>query len=181
MRLVPLLVAGGHAVAGMTRTPGNAGVLRELGAQPVVCDVYDAAALRGAVDAFGPDLVMHQLTDLPDDVTEIAGAAERNTRIRQEGTRNLLAAAAAAGCGRVIAQSIAWKLPPERAAGIAAFEAQVLDAGGVIIRYGQFYGPGTFYPQAPPPPPRIQVDAAARATVELLDAESGAVEVVQDE
>ena len=57
----------------------------------------------------------------------------------------------------------------------------MLDAGGVIIRYGQFYGPGTFYPQAPPPPPRIQVNAAARATVELLDAEPGAVEVVQDD
>jgi len=85
-RLVPLLVAGGHAVAGMTRTPGNAD-------RP------------------------------PDDVNEIAGAAVRNTRIREEGTRNLLAGAAAAGCGRVIAQSIAWKLPPKRAAGIAAFEA----------------------------------------------------------
>jgi nucleoside-diphosphate-sugar epimerase len=179
LRLVPLLTGAGHAVAGMTRSPGNAPMLRDLGAQPVVCDVYHAAALNGAVEAFGPDLVMHQLTDLPDDVADIAGAAGANSRVRDEGTRNLLAAAAAAGCERVIAQSIAWKLGPERAAGIAAFERQVLDAGGVVVRYGQFYGPDTYYPDAPPPPPRIEIDAAARATVALLDAAPGVVEVVE--
>ena len=178
-RLVPLLVADGHVVAGMTRAPGNAGLLRDLGAAPVLCDVYDAAGLAGAADAFGPDLVMHQLTDLPDDVDEIAGAAGRNARIRDEGTRNLLAAATAAGCDRVMAQSIAWKLPPERAAGIAAFERQVLDARGTVIRYGQFYGPGTYYPRQPPPPPRIHVDAAARATADLLGAAPGVVEVAE--
>jgi nucleoside-diphosphate-sugar epimerase len=180
VRLVPLLTGAGHVVAGMTRHPGNAPMLRDLGAQPVVCDVYDAAALHGAVEAFAPDLVMHQLTDLPDDVAGIAGAAAANSRIRDEGTRHLLAAAAAAGCDRFIAQSIAWKLPPERAAGIAAFERQVLDAGGVVVRYGQFYGPDTYYPDAPPPPPRIAIDAAATATVALLDAGPGVVEVVED-
>jgi nucleoside-diphosphate-sugar epimerase len=180
VRLVPLLTGAGHAVAGMTRSPGNAPMLRDLGAQPVVCDVYDAGALSGAVEAFAPDLVIHQLTDLPDDVADIAGAAGANSRIRDEGTRNLLHAAAAAGCERVIAQSIAWKLGPERAAGIVAFERQVLDAGGVVVRYGQFYGPDTYYPDTPPPPPRIEIDAAARATVALLNAAPGVVEVVKD-
>lgn len=180
VRLVPLLVAGGHAVAGMTRSPDKAQRLRELGAQPVVCDVYDAPALTGAVDAFGPDLVMHQLTDLPDDPAQIAAHGERNVRIRLEGTANLLAAAAGAGCDRLLVQSIAWKLPNERAAqAMAAFEQQVLDARGVVVRYGQFYGPDTFYPEGPPPPPRIQIDAAARATVDLLDAAPGVVEVVE--
>lgn len=178
-RLVPLLVAAGHAVAGMTRTPAKADQLRRLGAEPVVCDVYDLAALRVAVAGFAPETVVHQLTDLPDDVGEIAGFGDRNDRIRREGTRNLLMATAAAGAARFLAQSIAWKLPAPRAAGIRAFEGQVLDAGGVVLRYGQFYGPGTFYVDAPPPPPRIHIDRAAEATVALLDAPPGVVEVVE--
>ena len=179
LRLVPLLVAAGHQVAGMTRTPAKAEQLRALGAAPVVCDVYDAAALTGAVEAFGPEIVIHQLTDLPDDVARIGDFGERNSRIRVEGTRNLLAAAAAAGAERVFAQSIAWRLPPGRGAAIADFEAQVLAAGGVVLRYGQFYGPGTFYEDAPPPPPRVEIDEAARATVRLLGTPGpGVVEVL---
>jgi nucleoside-diphosphate-sugar epimerase len=178
-RLVPLLVAAGHTVAGMTRTPAKADQLRRLGAAPVVCDVYDLAGLQAAVAGFAPQVVVHQLTDLPDDVAEIAEFGDRNDRIRREGTRNLLTAAATAGVTRFLAQSIAWKLPSPRAAGIRAFEAQVLDAGGVVLRYGQFYGPGTFYADAPPPSPRIRIDEAAEATVALLDAPPGVVEVVE--
>ena len=179
VRLAPLLVRAGHDVAGMTRTPGKASALREVGAQPVVCDVFDLDSLRGAVAAFDPDLVMHQLTDLPDDVSQVGEFGERNDRMRREGTRNLLSAAAEAGVSRFAAQSIAWELPGERGKNTAAFERQVLDAGGVVIRYGQLYGPGTYYPDAPPPPPRVHVDEAARATVGLLDAEPGVVEVVE--
>jgi nucleoside-diphosphate-sugar epimerase len=179
VRVAPLLVGAGHAVAGMTRTPAKAGALRELGVQPVVCDVFDLDALRGAVTAFDPDLVMHQLTDLPDDVGQIGHYGERNDRIRREGTRNLLSAAADAGVTRLMAQSIAWKLPGKRGENTAAFERLVLDAGGVVVRYGQLYGPQTYYPDAPPPPPRIHVDEAARATVGLLDAEPGIVDVVE--
>jgi nucleoside-diphosphate-sugar epimerase len=179
VRLTPLLIEEGHAVAGMTRTPGKASELRELGAQPVVCDVFDFEALRGAVAAFDPEMVLHQLTDLPDDVSQIGDYGERNDRIRQEGTRNLLVAAADAGVTRFLAQSIAWKLPGRRGENTAAFEQLVLDAGGVVIRYGQLYGPQTYYPDTPPPPPRIHVDEAARATVGLLDADSGIVEVVE--
>jgi len=180
VRVAPLLVGAGHAVAGMTRTPAKAGELRELGVQPVVCDVFDAGAVGGAVAAFDPDLVMHQLTDLPDDVDQIGDYGERNDRIRREGTRNLLSAAAAAGVTRFLAQSIAWKLPGKRGENTAAFERLVLDTGGVVIRYGQLYGPQTYYPDAPPPPPRVHVDEAARATIRLLDAEPGIVEVVED-
>ena len=114
VRLIPLLVRDGHEVAGMTRSPGKAAALRELGAEPVVCDVFDAGALAQAVTAFGPELVMHQLTDLPDRAGQIPEFAARNNRIRTEGTRNLLAAAAQAGATRFLAQSIAWTPPARR-------------------------------------------------------------------
>ena len=181
VRLVPLLVAAGHEVAGMTRSPEKAGLLAELGARPVVCDVYDAGALTGAVTAFGPALVFHQLTDLPDRAADLASNRGRNTRMRSEGTRNLLAAAAAAGAGRVIAQSISWELPAEAGrTAPARHERAVLRAGGVVIRYGQFWGPGTYYETAPPEPPRIHIDDAARLTMASLDVPPGVTMVIDD-
>ena len=107
VRLIPLLVTEGHEVAGMTRSPGKVEMLRELGAEPVVCDVYDAGALTAAVTAFRTEMVMHQLTDLPDTADQITDYRDRNNRIRTEGTRNLVAAMNAAGAERLIAQSIA--------------------------------------------------------------------------
>lgn len=181
VRLVPLLVRDGHEVAGMTRSPGKAAALRELGAEPVVCDVFDAGALARAVTTFGPELVMHQLTDLPDQAERIPEFAARNSRIRTEGTRNLLAAAAQSGATRFLAQSIAWT-PPAGGEAVAEHERLVLAAGGVVIRYGIFYGPGTYSGSGPvPPPPRIQVDEAARRTVALLTAPSGVVVVTEDQ
>jgi nucleoside-diphosphate-sugar epimerase len=181
VRLVPLLAAAGHTVAGLTRSPDKAGRLRELGAEPVVCDVFDAAALTRAVVAFGPDVVLHQLTDLPDDAAELSAYGPRNARIRSEGTRNLLAAATAAGAQRVIAQSISWELPADRgSASAAAHERMVLAAGGVVIRYGQLFGPGTYYESAPPDPPRVHVDDAARQTMPVLRAPAGLTVVVDD-
>jgi nucleoside-diphosphate-sugar epimerase len=168
-------------VAGMTRSPGKTGLLRELGAQPVVCDVFDADALTRAVSGFGPDVVFHQLTDLPDHAGDIAAFGDRNDRMRTEGTRNLLAAAAAAGAPRVIAQSISWELPSAgRRAATAALERAVLQAGGVVIRYGQLYGPGTYYETDPPDPPRIHVDDAARQTLPALAAPPGVTIVADD-
>jgi nucleoside-diphosphate-sugar epimerase len=181
VRLIPLLVRDGHEVAGMTRSPGKEAVLRELGAEPVVCDVFDAGALARAVTAFGPELVMHQLTDLPDQAEQIPEFAARNNRIRTEGTRNLLAAAAQAGATRFLAQSIAWA-PPAAGGAVAEHERLVLAAGGVVIRYGVFYGPGTYSgADRVPPPPRIQVDEAARRTVALLTAPSGVVVVTEEQ
>jgi len=79
-----------------------------------------------------------------------------------------------ARAGRVIAQSIAWELPSEhRRAVTATHERAVLQAGGVVIRYGQLYGPGTFYPAAPPEPPRVHVDDAARQTLPALGVPPG--------
>ncbi len=177
VRLVPLLVAQHHEVAAMTRSPGRTAELARLGAEPVVCDVYDAEGLKDAVAASRADVVMHQLTDLPDDRSELGAFAARNDRIRREGTRNLVAAADGR---KVYAQSIAWETPPERAGTIAAHERMVLDAGGVVLRYGQLYGPGTFYEDGPPAPPRIAVGEAARRTVALLGAASGIYDLVED-
>ena len=174
IRLMPRLVSAGHEVAGMTRSHDKTAQIAAFGAQPVVCDVFDAAALLDAVSAFRPDLVIHQLTDLPDNVEQIPDYAERNNRIRTEGTRNLLSAAATAGAGRLLAQSIAWA-PPGSGQAVVEHERLVLDAGGVVVRYGQLYGPGTYYPDDPPPPPRIHVDDAARRTMALFDAPSGIV------
>lgn len=197
-RLLLLLRDAGHEVFGTTRSPANAERLRALGADPVVVDVFDAAALSRAVASARPEVVIHQLTDLPDrlDPGQMAEAIPRNARIRDEGARNLVAAARAAGARRLIAQSIAWLYAPgpephgeddplqapegARAvsvAGVLALERQVLDASplvGIVLRYGQFYGPdtGTDAPAGAAP---LHVDAAAYAA--LLAVERGAAGV----
>ena len=180
VRLVPLLLARAHRVAGMTRSPRKAQELRALGAEPVVCDVFDAAALEQAVSSFRPDAVLDELTDLPDDAGSISAFRQANARVRREGTRNLLAAANTAGAGRFLAQSVAWQLRGDAGAAVEEMERWVLDAGGVVLRCGQFYGPGTYYEQAPPPPPRVHVDEAARRTVDVLAAPSGIIEIVEE-
>jgi len=174
VRLVPLLVAAGHEVAAMTRTPSKLERLRNLGAEAVLCDVYDAGALRRAVVAFQPEVVVNELTDLPD---EQAATNEANARMRREGMRNLLAAAGGAHAARFLAQSVAWQLSGDGGAAVAELERLTLSAGGVVLRYGRLYGPGTYYEHEQPEPPRIQVDRAARRTVPALDAPSGIIEV----
>lgn len=177
LRLVPLLVAAGHEVAGMTRSVGKVERLRALGAEPVVCDAFDAAALREAVVAFQPEAVVNELSDLPD---EQAATNEPNARMRREGTRNLLAAAEGAGASRFVAQSIAWRLPGDAGEAVTELERLVLAADGVVLRYGRLYGPGTYYEEGRPEPPRVHVDEAARRTVPALYAASGIVEVTDD-
>src|SRR5262249_61353492 len=145
----------------MTRSPHKAGLLSGLGAQPVVSDVIDADALTQALIAFGPEVAFHQLPDLPDKLGALAASRDRNDRMRTEGTGNLLAAAAAAGAKRVIAQSISWELPSaSRRAVTAAHERVVLRAGGGGIPDGQLYGPGTHSPRTPPEQPRSPADHA---------------------
>jgi nucleoside-diphosphate-sugar epimerase len=147
-----------------------------------VCNVYDKARLVEAVDAFRPDLLMHQLTDLPDDVRELAARRDANARIRVEGTRNLIDAAVHAGVRRFLAQSIAWPLPPGTGADAVAFlERSVLAVDGVVLRYGQLYGPGTYFPTEKPAHPRIHIDAAAQATMDAIGHPSGVIVVVEPE
>jgi nucleoside-diphosphate-sugar epimerase len=169
--LVRLLVADGHTVAGLTRAQPD--VVAALGAQAITGDVFDANGLARAVSDFAPDVVINQLTDLPDDFAQIA--PEPNRRIRTEGNANLIAAANGA---RYLAQSVAWELTGAAGAAVRELERTTLEAGGVVLRYGQFYGIGTYYEDEPPPHPRIHVDDAARRTVEALEAPSGVIVVV---
>ena len=161
--LCRLLVADGVHVIGTTRSAEKASMLASMGVEPVVVDVYDRDALIRAVVSARPDVVIHQLTDLPAvfDPATLPAALVRNARVRDEGTRNLVAAAVAVGAKRLIAQSIAFSISDA----LIAFEQQVLDAplDGIILRYGQFYGPGTWTAVPPSAPPVLYVDAAAAA------------------
>ncbi|GIH22606.1 dTDP-glucose 4,6-dehydratase [Acrocarpospora phusangensis] len=175
-RLIPLLVRAGHVVGGMTRSPGKTESLARLGAEPILCDVFDREAVIRAVCDFRPDVILNELTDLPDDAAELGEYTESNARIRTEGNRNLIDAARRSGSPKILAQTVAWQLPTGTgAAAVAELERSVLAEGGVVLSYGQFYGPGTFYEDRIPSEPRVQIDRAAARTVELLDEPSGVV------
>ena len=161
------LVAAGHEVTGMTRREGKAAALREAGAQAVVCDAFDAERVREAVVAARPEAVVHMLTALPQRFTPRTNLEPTN-RVRIEGTRNLIAAAQAAGARRVVAESVSFFYAPEggwvkdeevpldldapgkfgpAVAAVADLERQVLNAEGLEglpLRFGWFYGPGTY-------------------------------------
>jgi nucleoside-diphosphate-sugar epimerase len=172
VQLIPLLIERGFKVAGATRSPEKASGLEAQGVLPVVCDVFDRARLIELVVNFGPEIVMHQLTDLPDEREQLAEFLASNSRIRTEGTRNLLDGAHQSGASQFIAQSIAWQMPDPAGRAVAEHERMVREIGGVVARYGQFYGPGTYHPTDKPDHPRIHVAEAARQTVELIDAPS---------
>jgi nucleoside-diphosphate-sugar epimerase len=185
--LLRLLRAAGHAVTGTTRSPAKATEIETLGARAMVVDAFDAVALKRAVAAAKPEVVIHQLTDLPDtlDPSQRAAVLERNARLRAEGTRNLMAAAQAAGVRRVVAQSIAFIYAPgpqphregdpldtnesqrTTIAGVVALENTVTRTpgiDGVVLRYGRLYGPGTWFATTNGAGP-LSTDAAAHAAL----------------
>jgi nucleoside-diphosphate-sugar epimerase len=178
-RLIPRLVQAGHVVGGLTRSPSKADLLSHLGAEPILCDVFDREALIEAVSEFKPDVMLNELTDLPDEVAQIAEFAGLNARIRTEGTQNLIEAARQNGSPKILAQSLAWQLPdgPDARA-VAELERSVLAESGVVLRYGQFYGPGTYYEEQPPEEPRVHIDRAAERTVEALAEQTGVVVII---
>ena len=202
-RLTPLLVLMGHEVTGTTRSAAKAGSIEAMCGRPVIVDVFDADALRQAVATERPDVVIHQLTDLPDvnDPAKYAATREANARIRIEGTRNLMAAAKAAGARRVIAQSVAFAYAPgpephhesdplalegpgkRTAEGIAALEWAVLHTPpieGVVLRYGRLYGPGT-WTETPEGRGPLHVDAAAHAALLALERGAGIYNIAEDD
>src|SRR4030095_13166234 len=112
-------------------------------------------------------------------LAETPTSAAANARIRREGTRNVIAAARAAGAVRIYAESVAWPRGGAGGAAVEEHERSVLAAGGVVLRYGRLYGPGTYYEREAPPPPRIHVDEAARRTVAALETSSGVITIVE--
>jgi nucleoside-diphosphate-sugar epimerase len=194
-RLAPLLLQRGHEVFGTTRAPARAAELERIGVRALVLDAFDAPGVTRAVGALRPSVVIHQLTDLSGGFAadRVGETLTRNARLRSEGTRNLVAAARAAGVRRLVAQSIAWVYAPGRephdeddpldlaavgdravtAQGVVALERAVMGAvpvEGVVLRYGWFYGPGAS--ARPAGRPGLHVDAAAQAAA--LAVERGA-------
>ncbi len=170
-RLVPQLVEAGHQVTAITRSKEKLGMLSDLGAEAVVCDVFDAGRLGTVVARAEPDAVINQLTDLPQSLNprKLKEYYAANNRVRREGTRNLLDAARGAGVSRFLAQGAAyWYAPtggPVKTEEAPLYldapapigpavqtmrevEDAVLSADGlegIVLRYGMFYGPGTWY------------------------------------
>jgi nucleoside-diphosphate-sugar epimerase len=201
--MTPLLLGAGHDVTGSTRTEKVARELESAGLHGVVADVFDADALKRVVVAARPEIVIHQLTDLPrgvPDEKELAAAYPRNARIRIEGTRNLVAAAKAAGARRFIVQSVAFAYAAGREPHVetdplnvtdgprvvtvrAAVDMtrQVLASGmeAVVLRYGLLYGPGT-WTEGPVRKPPVHVDAAAHAAFLAVTRGSGIYNIADE-
>jgi nucleoside-diphosphate-sugar epimerase len=225
-RLVPQLVEAGHEVTAITRSEGNLGMLGKLGAEAVLCNVFDAGRLGSVVAQAEPNAVINQLTDLPQSLNprKLGEYYAANNRVRREGTRNLLSAALGAGVRRFLVQGAAYWYAPtggpvqtEEAPlyldaptpigpaveTIKEVEDAVLSADGiegVVLRYGMFYGPGTWYAKDGDVGRQVRkrrypmigkgegtysfihVDDAASATVAALEAaRPGVYNVVDDE
>jgi nucleoside-diphosphate-sugar epimerase len=224
--LLPLLVEAGHDVVGMTRSESKAERIRAAGADAVVADALDAAAVERVVVAAQPEVVVHQLTAIPTQVDprRFADDFAATNRLRREGTRNLVSAARAAGARRVVAQSISQAYAPvggwvkteddplyadapppftDVFAAVIDLEETVLADGGIeglVLRYGNFYGPGTLfahdgfnaelvrrqlYPIAGGGPAHwsfVHVEDAAAATVRAVEGgEPGVYNIADDE
>ncbi len=193
-RLVPLLAAAGHAVAGLTRSPSKAEGLRLAGAAPLVADALDPAAVRAAVREVRPEVIVHEMTALTSasDLRRFDRTFAVTNRLRTEGLDHLLAAAREVGTSRFIAQSFCgW--PYARVGGPVKTEEDPLDpapprqmrntleairhlersvaAGtafdGVVLRYGAFYGPGSGLFDGP------MIDQVRRRLVPLIGDANG--------
>ena len=169
--LVPILLEAGHEVVGTSRSPEKAEAVRATGAGCVVCDALDAASLAGAVKDARPEVVVNQLTNLPRRFNPRNPDYGLTARLRREATATLAGAAAAAGARRLVSQSIAFIYAPtgdpvkdeeaplmrpsgskfdEALEATLDLERTTLDARGLeglVLRYGWFYGPGTYYAQ----------------------------------
>jgi nucleoside-diphosphate-sugar epimerase len=189
---VPLLLNAKYCVVGTTRSTAKADELRAAGVEPMVVDVFDAEALSAAVLEAHPDIIVHQLTDLPPSLepSQMTEGTQRNARMRILGTQNLIAAALGAGVRRLVAQSIAWMYAPGKephseddlldieargtraitVAGVATLERLTISSppiDGVVLRYGHLYGPGTG--TNTPAAPALHVDAAAWAALLAIE------------
>jgi nucleoside-diphosphate-sugar epimerase len=197
--LVPQLVANGHDVTGTTTSEAKLDQLRAAGAEAVVVDVLDRQAAVEAVKAAQPEVVVHEATGLADigNPRKMAKEFGPTNRLRTEGTDHLLEAAQAVGA-RMVAQSFAgWPFareggpvkdedapldpdPPsgmvEILAAIKHLEQVVTDAGGIVLRYGGFYGPGTGFDEGGP-----QLEAVRKRQFPIVGDGGGVWSLIQIE
>lgn len=209
--LLPLLLDQGHVISTVTRRPDKLAELRRLGVEGRTGDAFDSQFMVRVLADVRPDVVVHQMTDLR------SGDPTANAALRSEGTRNLVAAAHNAGVKKIVAQSIAWAYEPGREAacestpldiastgarattvnGVVALEAAVAEIEHcVVLRFGTFYGPGTWMAldgaraadaqagklvPGPDVTSFVHVDDAARAAVQSLDWPDGPVNICDDE
>jgi len=213
--LVPALLAAGHQVIGMTRWPSRAVELNAAGVESVICNVFDTRGLNTVVKEARPELVMNQLSDLPQrmDASRLAEFYANHNRVRVEGSHNLLDAAIAAGARSYQLQSVAFFYEPDgeplktedtplrldapqptgsAVRALLTTEQAATSLRGIqttVLRYGYFYGPGTYYAnieEAARRVPRggiytfIHVQDAAEATVAALEVPPGTYNVVDD-
>ena len=167
--LMRRLVAAGHEVTGTTRREERAKEMRAAGANAVVCDVFDAAALEAAVRAAGPEVVVNELTSLPQDYNPARPRSTSRPTGCAGGRRQPDEAALAAGARRYVTPEHRLPLRPGRRLGQGrggaalrrrrrrhsatavrrcrprARGARSEGIEGLVLRYGQFYGPGTYY------------------------------------
>jgi 2-alkyl-3-oxoalkanoate reductase len=220
--LIAELVRRGHTVTGMTRSDVGARALTDLGAAVARVSAYDAAGLEEALRESRAEVVIDELTSLPRNPSQMAEAAPGDRKLRLEGGGNLHRAARACGVRRYVQQASAFFLRPgsglaDESEGLAVdasprvaasarayaeLEARVLNAmdmEGVALRYGFFYGPGTWYHPEGAAADQVRrqevpiigqgeavwswvhIDDAALATVEALTVPPGVYHVVDDD
>jgi nucleoside-diphosphate-sugar epimerase len=221
--LVRALCTLGHEVIGMTRTERGVGLLRELGAAASMTDAFDATAVRTAIESVSPDVVIDQLSALPANPADILTSIPGDTRLHEQGGSNLLTAARALGVRRYILQSkgfyadapagqlahesakLRYDAPGaigEAARTMGAYEGSVVSSpplDGVVLRYGFFYGPGTWYWPGGGSTGQarrgegliigegnavwsfVHIDDAVAATIASLTAEPGVYNIVDDD
>ena len=152
-----------HHVVGLTRTAEKLKLLRELGAEGVVCDVYDADELLRVAREARPHVVVDFLTDLS------SGSGEANNRLRRDGTKNLVKAAKAEAAQRLVVESVAFPLERAAAEAVEKMEQTAWDSSldVLILRFGRLWGPGTWYREAPQAP-AVHIDEAGTRAAKLI-------------
>ena len=152
-----------HDVLGLTRAREKLPLLQALGAEGVICDVYDSGELVRLAQERRPHVVVNFVTDLS------TGSSEANNRVRREGGRNLVSAAEAAGSRRLILESVAFPLERPAAEALEQMERTALESpiAVLILRFGRLWGPGTFHQEAPEPP-AIHIDDAGTRAASLI-------------
>jgi nucleoside-diphosphate-sugar epimerase len=153
----------GHDVIGLTRTPEKLELLRDFGAEGILCDVYDKDALQQVAQRAHPRIVVNFLTDLA------SGIGDANNRMRREGAANLVDAAVAAEARRLVVESVSFPLQGDAADALEQMEQTALEAPleVLILRFGRLWGPGTWY-DVPPGGDDVHIDEAGARAAKLL-------------